>query len=76
MNYSAHLRTIKCNTWNLRRSTNFIHLISYESLCLLKILAKDRMARKKAIRVSIFPRKLVRTLAWISRRHKLSLLIN
>jgi hypothetical protein len=50
-----------------------------ESLCLLKILAKDRMARKKAILVSIrstFLRKLVRTLAWISRRHKLSPLIN
>jgi hypothetical protein len=40
--------------------------------CLLKILAKDRMARKKAILVSTFLRKLVRTLAWISRRHKLS----
>jgi hypothetical protein len=36
-------------------------LISYESLCLLKILAKDRMSRKKAILVSTFLRKLVRT---------------
>jgi hypothetical protein len=52
------------------------HLISGEGLRLLKILAKDRMARKKAILVSTFLRKLVRTLAWISRRHKLSPLIN
>jgi hypothetical protein len=51
-------------------------LISCESLCLLKILAKDRMACKKASLVSTFLRKLVRTLAWISRRHKLSQLIH
>jgi hypothetical protein len=31
-----------------------LYLISHESLCLLKILAKDRMARKKAILVSTF----------------------
>jgi hypothetical protein len=38
------------------------NLIGRESLwCLLKILAKDRMARKKAILVSTFLRKLVRT---------------
>jgi hypothetical protein len=30
------------------------HLKGCESLCLLKILAKDRMARKKAILVSTF----------------------
>jgi hypothetical protein len=47
------------------------HLISYESLCLLKIMAKDRMAPKKAILVSTMLRKLVRTLAWISWRHQL-----
>jgi hypothetical protein len=34
------------------------------------------MAHKKAILVSTFLRKLVRTLAWISRRHNLSPLIN
>jgi hypothetical protein len=45
-------------------------------LCLFKILAKDRMALKKATLVSTFLRKLVRTLAWISRRHKLSPLTN
>jgi hypothetical protein len=33
------------------------HLIGCESLCLLKILAKDRMARKKAILVSTFGEK-------------------
>jgi hypothetical protein len=32
-----------------------------QSLCLLKILAKDRMARKKVILVSTFLRNLVRT---------------
>jgi hypothetical protein len=48
-----------------------VYLISYESLCL-----QDRMACKKAILVSTFLRKLVHTLAWISRRHKLSQLIN
>jgi hypothetical protein len=58
------------------RNQHLINLIGCESLCLLKILAKERLARKKAILVSTFLRKLVRTLAWISRRHKLSPLIN
>jgi hypothetical protein len=40
------------------REKEYFTLISCESLC-LKILAKDRMARKKAILVSTFLRKLV-----------------